>query len=354
MKIAVLCRYFPKDAIGGGEIYLYEVWKRAKKDFDTHLISGWKRDKSLLPKNTYALDLSSGNILSNYWKFYSGSKRYLGKIKPDVIHSTCYEFPSLGIPTVITVCHLGHLFGRVGKSLKLKLQRWLTSRRLKKADRIIAISKSTFNDLLKLGVDRKKIRLAYPGISTNVFKPKKTKNEKFTIVYPSRISREKAQHVAIEALRLLPQGIRKKARLQLVGFVNDEAYLNELRNLAAGLPVEILTNVERIEDYVRNSDLVVFPTMMWEGFGIVAGEALAAEKPLIATGYPAVKEVMGKHGMAIKPGDVGALASGIERLYRSSKERNKLTKGSREWIIKKFSWDSCYKVHKKVFEELSS
>ncbi len=353
MKLAVICRYFPKDSIGGGELYIHEVWKRARKDFDTKLFSGWKRNQDLLPKGTTSIDLSKGNLLLNYWRFYRSSKKFLKETKPDIIHATCYEFPSLSIPTVITVCHLGHLFGRLGKSPKLTFQRHLTSRRLRKADRLIAISESTRNDLISLGMDKEKISMAYPGIDTSMFKPKKSDNEKFTILYPSRISREKAQHVAIKALGKLPKNVIKEVKLQLVGFVNDEAYVKELKKMAAGLPVEILTNVPRIEDYVTNADLVIFPTMMWEGFGIVAGEALAASKPLVATGYPAVREVMGKHGIAIEPGDVDALADSMERLYSSSSERKRLTVGAREWIQKNFNWDNTYRIHKKVFDELS-
>lgn len=347
MKLSVLCRYFPKDAVGGGENYVYEVWKRAKKDYDVSLICGWKKDKRLLPKETNFIDIRSRNTFVRYWRYYWGSKKHLEKIKPDVIFSTCYEFPCLNIPTVITVCHLGHLFGRVGSSYKLSFQKWLTARRLKKADKVIAISQTTMNDLIRLGV--KDVMLAYPGIDVDRFKPKKSVNDKFTIVCPSRISKEKGQHVVVNALKKLSPEVLKKVKLQLVGFVNDDNYVSELKKLAAGLPVEIIVNVESIEDYVNNSDLVVFPTLMWEGFGIVAGEALAAEKPLIASNYPAVKEVMGNYGVSVEPGDVDGFAKAIEKVFLS---KENICKGSRDWIKKNFSWDNCYKVHKKVFDSV--
>ena len=126
MKLAILCRYFPQDAIGGGENYIYEIWNRARLDYQTELISGWKRDPKLLPYGTYPIDLRGSSTLSNYYNFYKESKQYLKEIEPDLIQSTCYEFSSLKIPTVITVCHLGHHMGKVGMRAKRMMQKQMT------------------------------------------------------------------------------------------------------------------------------------------------------------------------------------------------------------------------------------
>lgn len=352
MKLAILCRYFPDDVLGGGEIYIQEIWKRAIKEYDTTLISGYKNDPLLLPPNTKKINLKSKKTFLNYYKFYKEAKKYLKQIKPNIIQSICYEFPQLNIPTVITVCHIGHLLGNTGDSLKFKFQKWLALNRFKKADKLIAISKSTMNDLIKLGIDKNKIHLAYTGINTEKYLPKKTNNEKFTIVYPSRISMEKGQHIAIEAIKLLPEDIQKKVKLQIVGFVNDQDYLNKLKSSIQTLDIKILTNVQKIEDYVMNSDLVIFPTLMWEGFGIVAGEALSAEKPLIYSDFPSIREVTGKYGLFINPRDSKELSKKIQELFLDKKLRERISKGSRRWIIDNFSWDKVYQEHKKVYEEL--
>ncbi|MEA3378421.1 MAG: glycosyltransferase family 4 protein [Nanoarchaeota archaeon] len=351
MKLAILCRYFPKDCIGGGENYIYEIWKRAKWDFDVELISGWKNSPYLLPKEAHKINLSQNNPLINYWKFYKGSKSFLKKIKPDLIQSTCYEYPSLGNPEVITVCHLGHLMGKIGNNLKLSMQKKFAIKKFKKADKLIAISRSTMNDLLKLGLDKEKINLAYTGINVKNYSIKKTNNDKFTIIYPSRISREKGQHIAIEAFKRLPEKVKRNCKLQIVGFVNDKKYLNEIER-DSGKNVEVITNVPRIEDYIMNSDLVLFPTLMWEGFGIVAGEALACEKPLISSEFPSIREVCGEYGLWIKPGDINDLAKKIENVYSDKSLRKKISSGGRQWIIDNFSWDKVYSEHKKVWEEV--
>ena len=353
MKLTFITRLFPEDSFGGGELHTYEIWKRARKVYDVSLISGFKKDLNLLPKNTYTINQRSKNKYLNYLKFYLNSKKYLKEIKPDLIHATCYEFPSLDIKTVFCSYHLGHLLGYIGKQTLLKkLQLLLIKKRLKKFDKIVAISNSTYNDLLKLGVKKEKLKLIYPGIDFKKFKPKKTKNKKFTIVYPSRISREKGQHIVIEAFKKIPLETLKEMELIIVGFVSDKNYLNELKKLAFSWPIKFELNVDNIVKYYQKADLIVFPTLMYEGFGFIAAEALACEKPLIASDFPAIREIVGKNGLLVKPGSVEDLKSSIEILFENKILRNSFAKKGRKSVLKRFNWEKCFKEYCKIYEEL--
>lgn len=353
MKICYITRLFPKDSFGGGELHTYEIWKRAKKVYDVNLISGWKKDPSLLPKETYKINQKSGNKFLNYLRFYKKTKKYLKEIKPDIIHATCYEFPTLGIKTVLNSYHLGHLLGHTGrKDLITKLQLNLVKRKLKKFDRIIAISQSTYKDLLSLGIKEEKLKLIYPGIDFEKFKPKKFKNKKFTIIYPARISREKGQHIAIEAITKIPIETLKNMELIIAGFVSDKEYLNELKRLAFSWPVKFELNVKSIIEYYQKADLIIFPTLMYEGFGFTAAEALACEKPLIASDFPSIREIVGKNGLLIKPGSSDDLSSSIEILYENKILRNMLAKKGRKDVLKRFNWEKSFKEYCKVYEEL--
>ncbi len=353
MKLTFITRLFPEDSFGGGELHTYEIWKRAKKVYDVSLISGFKKDLGLLPEDTYAINQKSNNKFWNYLKFYRKTKKYLEEIKPDLIHATCYEFPSLSIKTLLCSYHLGHLLGYVGKkSLVKKLQLFFVKKRLRKFDKIIAISKATYNDLLKLGVEEKKLKLIYPGVDFKKFKPKKIKNKKFTIVCPSRISREKGQDILIKAFKKIPLETLKEMELIIVGFVSDKDYLNELKREAFSWPVKFELNVKDIVSYYQKADLIVFPTLMYEGFGFSAAEALACEKPLIASDFPSIREIVGKNGLLVKAGDFDALASSIEILYENKILRNSFAKKGRKSVLKKFNWEKCFKEYCKIYEEL--
>lgn len=356
-RLCIVTRFFPKDYLGGGESVIYNIWERAKKDFDVSLISGWVNSPKLLPKGTYAIDLRSKNRFVRYKQLFFGVKKFAAEIRPDLIHTNTMEIPVTGIPTVVMVHHLGHFFGLSHEKgllsrLRLRFQKKLVRRRLQRAKHIVTVSKSTKDDIIKLGVSPKKIDVIYNGIEVDKFKPKKTSNKKFTIVVPSRISAEKGQDVAIEAIRSLPEDMKKKVELQIVGFVSDKKYLAKLQSLARGLPVKIKANVPDIVPYYQNADLILFPTLMYEGFGLVAAEAMCCEKPVIASDFPAVREVVTKNGILVKPGSYKQLAEAVQILYSDKKLRTKFGKEGRKFVLSNFTWDIAYKKYKKVYEKV--
>jgi glycosyltransferase involved in cell wall biosynthesis len=340
MKIAFICRYFPNDMVGGGEKYIHEIWKQAKKDFDISLISGWKNDPKLLPPGTYKIKMGKNKFL-NYLKFYFQTKKYLKQIKPDLIFSTCVEFPVKG-KSIFTLCHFGHWLHLKKLTLKEKIMRKIYTNQIKKFSKVVAISEATKQDMKTMNI--KVHDLVYPGID-NDFKPIKNKNKKFTICYPARISPEKGQHIAINAIKQL-----KNVELHIVGFVNDKNYFKKLIKLKKGLPVKIYPNVDSIKPFYQKSDLILFPTLMFEGFGITAGEALACEKPLITSDFPAIREVADKHAIYVKPGDAKELAKAIENLIKNPKKRTELGKKGRIHIKKNFTWKKTYQQFKKIFK----
>jgi glycosyltransferase involved in cell wall biosynthesis len=355
MKLAIITRYFPKDYFGGGESVVYNVWKRAIDIYDVSLISGWVKDPALLPERAYSFDLRSKNRFVRYLKLYFNSKKFVKQIKPDVIHTNTMEIPNFNIPTVVMVHHIGHLIGSMGKvKLMAKFQKYLVKRKLNKVKQIVTVSNATKNDLIKIGVNPGKIKVIYNGIDVDKFKPKKVNNEKFTIVYPSRISREKGQHLAIKAIKELSEEHKKRIKLIIAGYVSDKSYLDELKYMAKGLPIEIKTNVAKIEEEYMNSDLVIFPTLMFEGFGLVAAEAMCCEKPVIATDVPAVREVVREDGILIKLGDHKALSNAIIKLYNNPNLREKFGRDGRKFVLKNFTWNIAFKKYKEVYEKLIS
>lgn len=353
MKLAIITRYFPQDYFGGGESVVFNLWKMAKDVYDVSLISGWVNDPKLLPEGTYSVDLRSKNRFIRYLRLYFNSKQFVKKINPDIIHTNTMEVPNFGIPTVVMVHHIGHLIGNTGEqNIMTKIQIALVKRKLNRATQIVAVSNATKDDLVNIGVDESKIKVIYNGIDTSRFKPKKARNKKFTIVYPSRISREKGQHLAIKAVCELDDKFRKKVRLVIAGFVSDKSYLDELKFAAKGLPIEIKQNVDKIEEEYMNADVVIFPTLMYEGFGLVAAEALCCGKPVIATDVPAVREVVKDNGILIQFGDYKELADAIVKLYNEPKLREKFGREGRKFVLKNFTWEIAFKKYREVYEGL--
>ncbi|MFC1800490.1 glycosyltransferase family 4 protein [Nanoarchaeota archaeon] len=357
MKLLIITRFFPKDYLGGGEEVVYNIWKNAKKHYDVSLISGWVNDPKLLPEDTHTIDLRSKNRFIRYLKLYFGVKKYIKITKPDVIHTNTMEIPETSTPTVVMVHHLGHFFGKSHEKsmlskLRLKMQKSLVKKRLNRAKQIVTVSKATRDDVIKLGINPEKIEVIYNGIDVDKLKPKETNNKKFTIVLPSRISREKGQNIAIDAIKLMPDDIKKKLELVIVGFVSDERYLNELKDKAKNLPITIEANVPDIVKYYQKADLIVFPTLMYEGFGLVAAEAMCCEKPVIASNFPAIKEVVNENGILVNPNDSKELSEAIVKLFKNKSMRDKFSKQGRKFVLNNFTWDIAFKKYKKIYDKL--
>ncbi|WP_348523386.1 glycosyltransferase [Demequina litorisediminis] len=131
-------------------------------------------------------------------------------------------------------------------------------------------------------------------------------NDEALVVLASRLSREKAPHLAVEAVRLL-SGRGHRVRLVIAG---TGAMEPALRRLAADLPVDFLgfvDNAERFAALLASADAVVAPGPI-ETFGLAALEALASGTPVVSHAASALPEVVGDAGVAVRgtPGDVAA------------------------------------------------
>jgi glycosyltransferase involved in cell wall biosynthesis len=79
----------------------------------------------------------------------------------------------------------------------------------------------------------------------------------------------------------------------------------------------------------------------WEGMPLVVGEAMAMEKPVVATDVGGVRELMGDCGSIVQTGSPGALAEAMLEMMRSRPEaRGALGRSARERIQKQFSMDA--------------
>ena len=92
------------------------------------------------------------------------------------------------------------------------------------------------------------------------------------------------------------------------------------------------------EDWLAMADIAVLPSF-YEGMPLVAIEALAAGRAIVATAVDGTSEVVvdGKTGLTVPPGNAAALAEAICRLLRNPAERCALGVAGRQWVLENFS-----------------
>jgi len=129
---------------------------------------------------------------------------------------------------------------------------------------------------------------------------------------------------------------------QMAGYLKEHGLLDRVRWL--GLRRDLPALLDAADGFVLGS--------AWEGMPLVVGEAMAMEKPVVATDVGGVRELMGEAGMLAPAKNPDALAAAMLVLMRSSSEaRQKLGRAARVRIEDYFSiearaqqWESLYRT----------
>jgi glycosyltransferase involved in cell wall biosynthesis len=156
----------------------------------------------------------------------------------------------------------------------------------------------------------------------------------------ARLHEQKAPLILIEALReLRDRGARFRAALvgsgPLAGAVRERTAAEGLDDIVSLLPFP-----GEVAPVLAAFDLYVLPSL-WEALPIGILEAMSTGLPVVASQVAGVPEEVdeGRTGLLVPPGDVGALASAIERLVDDEHLRREMGRAGREICHERFSVD---------------
>jgi glycosyltransferase involved in cell wall biosynthesis len=164
------------------------------------------------------------------------------------------------------------------------------------------------------------------------FKPG-TPPETFRAVFAGALIKRKGIQHVLEAWHCLNLS---NAELWLVGFVHDEAkpFLKEFWRDN----IRVVGFVPDPENYLNQGTIHVFPSQ-WEGSAKVTYEAAACGLPQITTREAGDVVRNGIEGLIVKPGDVNAIATALEHLYRHPEIVKKMGVAARARVVENFTWD---------------
>jgi glycosyltransferase involved in cell wall biosynthesis len=150
-------------------------------------------------------------------------------------------------------------------------------------------------------------------------------------------------------------------RFVIVGAVLDtqKRYYQKLQNMILSLQMErdivFAGRTDNVPEMLSIFDVFMLPSIS-EGGPRVTLEAMAMEKPVVATDVGAVPEqiVNGETGIIVPPRDPGAMAEAVIYLLEHPAEASTMGKKARPRVIELFSLDICVAQYITLYHQVMS
>ena len=278
---------------------------------------------------------------------YKIGKEIIKKEEIDLIHSH-YAFPQGCVGGLLknkfSIPHILTLHGSDALILKNSaIGKYFFKYAVKNSDKIICVSnyiKNQLNDKIK-----DKAVVIYNGINREHLYYESDDN--FGLFVGAFVP-QKGVDILIKAIEDIDFNFKLIGSGKLYKKIEDYIIKNKLKH------IQLLGKKSFIEtaSFMRKCSFLIVPSRS-EGFGLVAVEAMACSKPVVASDVGGLKEVVidGYNGLLFKKEDIIDLKEKIQRLIDNENLRRTLGKNG-EIFSRQFSWENCTKDVKELYESL--
>jgi glycosyltransferase involved in cell wall biosynthesis len=286
-----------------------------------------------------------------------------------IFHGLSHELPvnfPKHVKKVVTVHDLiFYRFPQFYKSVDVSIYKTKLTHACKNADKIIAISEQTSQDLQQfLKVDPAKIEVVYQGCHPNFkrhISEAEKRNVKLKYNLPDRyilnvgtIEVRKNIKVLIEALAMLP----KEERIPLVVVGKATPYLKEV--IVSASKLDVLDNIIFIhnasfQDFpaiYQQAEVFVYPSL-FEGFGIPLVEAIESGVPVVTSTGSCFREAAGPDALYADPDSPEELSFHLKNILTHPALREKMISESKKYTLR-FSPQNVAKDMMTVYNQMNS
>lgn len=278
-------------------------------------------------------------------RLFLRARRLARKHRTALVQTHGYKTHVLGLflKCVLGVRWVGFEHGWTGESWRIRLYHrldWL----LRYADRAVAVSEELRGQLRRLGVRESRllrIHNAVEGDEGWAACPPGAFRQAHDIPIDAplitvlgRITREKGQRLFLEAFRRVKARV-PQARAAIVGEGVDEPGLHATaRALELDDAVRFVGWQRPVAPVYVDSDVIVVPSLDFEGIPNVMLEAMAAGCPVVATTVGGATEVAvnEEHALLVPPCEPDRMAEAIVRLLHDKPLRDRLVVNARRRI----------------------
>lgn len=210
------------------------------------------------------------------------------------------------------------------------------------ADEILCLSKQSEAEMVSIGVPKKKVKPFRYWLNLDLFKKenkllvrKKLKLEdRFSAFFVGRLIETKGVLVLLETA--------KRKECKNINFLigGDGPLAGRIKSFSLKHPnVKYLgyLSQDMVMNYMNASDIVVVPSLVDEGYGRVAMEAISCGRPVLAAKRGGLSEVVSsKVGVLIEPNST-EYAKHLSYFKRNPTKLEKLSKNTRRYALENFS-----------------
>ncbi len=379
MKIGIDIRNIGKKRTGDEAVFFNLVKNLAKIDSENeYLLFTNMTDTTLLYDNVVKpleienktnfkiVSLKSANkFIWNAWTL----PRYLRKNPVDIYHTQYITpfFVSRRVKIVATVHDISfNFFPQFIKLSDLFFLKFLIPVSLKRADKIIAVSDFTRNEIVKFyKISPEKVEVAHNAAGDNFAKSNFSDEQKELVRKKYSLPQKFIFYIGT----MQP---RKNLPFLIEAFVNIKNRIPGIKLVIAGSKLHnfdiridyavqkySLKNDVIFPGYIDEEDkpilfnlanVFVFPSL-YEGFGIPILEAMSQGIPVLAANIPSLREIGENAILYFNPLDLASLEKALYNVFIDENLRNKTVKLGLQ-RVKFFSWEKTAQKTLKIYNSL--
>jgi glycosyltransferase involved in cell wall biosynthesis len=335
---------------GGSQQHIFEIVKRLnKKKFDITVLT---QKASLCKKYARCIEIPLKNKpgYGQSFEFFSAVKKMLYAFKEyDIIHlQENYLFlliPALKRITSAKIIATVH--GMKGfKYYDNKVLWWIFKNKLKKADRIIAISPT---DKLLLEKISNNVTYIPNGVDISAYKGRAKINKK--IVFIGRIHEQKGVIYLLRAFETLSREF-PEFKLEIIGKLNE--YSAELKKQFPDKRIVwkgYVSNRKEIAKELKSAYCIVLPSL-WEGLPLTLLESLASQRPVITTSLPVISMIVNnqKNCILVSPKNSDEIIETVTYFVNNPASASKIGKQGK-LLSQNYSWGAITNKLAKIYGE---
>jgi len=355
MKIGIDARLYGTRHGGIGR-YTEQLLKHLEKaDTQNQYVVFLQKDEfdGYQPKNP-----NFSKVLADF-KAYSGGEQLkfpqlLKKHNLDFVHFTHFNVPLFYNQKFIVTIHdliISHFpdsrattLNPIKYKLKLLFYNAVIKHSAEKAEKIIAVSKYTKDDTVKLlKVDPNKITVTYEGVDFKKLMTincqevlnKKNIGKNFLLYVGSAYPHKNLEKLVSAFSKIQDEN------LQLVLAGREDYFYKRLKKRTTDKRVIFFgyASDEELVCLYKNAKLYVFPSLI-EGFGLPPLEAQAYDLPVVSSNKTCLPEILGDGAIYFDPENPGDIAEKIKSVINNTDLQTDLIQKGKQ-NLQKYSWDKC-------------